>query len=50
MKTKIINDLVRYAIPDGEGFNALPISFIPHHYISLPGWGEETVERTGGNK
>jgi len=28
MKTKIINDLTQYAIPDGEGFNALPIVFI----------------------
>jgi hypothetical protein len=27
MKTKIINDLTQYAIPDGEGFNALPIAF-----------------------
>jgi hypothetical protein len=50
MKTKIINDLARYAIPDGEGFNALPISFIPHLYIPLPGWGEGTVERAGGKK
>jgi hypothetical protein len=28
MKTKIINDLTQYAIPDGEGFNALPIAFL----------------------
>jgi hypothetical protein len=28
MKTKIITTFTRYAIPDGEGFNALPIVFI----------------------
>jgi hypothetical protein len=34
MKTKIINDLTQYTIPDGEGFSALPIAFLCHcaHY------------------
>ena len=30
MKTKIIKDLTQYEIPDGEGFNALPIAFLCH--------------------
>jgi hypothetical protein len=36
MKTKIINDLTQHAIPDGEGFNALPIAFLYHCALIVP--------------
>jgi hypothetical protein len=31
MKIRKNVHLTQYAIPDGEGFNALPVPFIPRH-------------------